>query len=73
MKDPSRAAKTSNKFNKKNTEIKYDRYVVGTLVSLNLIGEDDAFDPEPYYRTSVKCVSKTAELYEIKKDDFIKL
>ena len=44
MEDPSRAAKTSNKFNKKNIEVKSDRYIVGTLVHLNLIGEDDVFD-----------------------------
>jgi hypothetical protein len=69
MKAPKRAAKVSNPLNLKNIEVKKDSYVVGTLVALNLIGEDDAFDSE-FYRTSVKCVSQTAELYEIKTASF---
>ena len=36
---------------------------------VNMIGEDDVFTEENY-RTSVKCVSQTAELYEIRKEDF---
>ena len=72
MKAPKQAAKRSSKFFKKNIVVNYERYVVGNLVEKNMIGEDDVFT-EDYYRTSVKCVSQTARLYEIKKEDFLSL
>jgi hypothetical protein len=38
-----------------------------------LIGDDDVVVSSAVYQTTVRCLSPTAELFEINKDEFLRL
>lgn len=38
-----------------------------------MIGDDDVVVSSAVYQTTVRCLSPTAELYEINKDEFLRL
>lgn len=61
-----------NEFYTKNKVTRINTHSLGYIGKLNMCGEEDAFSND-YYRTSVQCISKTAEYIFIKKEDFERL
>ena len=76
--DPRRACKLSNKLFNKNIIKNVDKHVIAYVGKGNIIGIDDVRKPEEpdefdTYKTSVKCITKEAELMFLYKKDFMVL
>ena len=76
LEDPQRACKLNNKFFTKNIQEHKDKHTIAYVGAGNLIGVSDVVKDEeenPYYTSTVKCISKEAVLMYLVKEDFMRL
>lgn len=76
--DPRYACKVGNKLFNKNNIQNIEKHVIAYIGEKNIIGVDDVRFPEEVdefgkYSTTVKCISKEANLMFLYKKDFMVL
>lgn len=69
--DPIKAQRVQSKFNRKNNQRKVDKHILVHRTAGQLIGEDDVRLGIHTYSTTAKCISQTATLLKIGRDDFV--